>query len=185
MQITAPSNLVVRSTQTQQPAPPAPPAAEQAPAENFTPSKPEKEAPKKPTWQRVLVHTAIGAASGAMYGNWLNGSFSRNVALNVGLAAGGGALICGALGAGAGALEGGKAGQYFLLGAGVGAAGGAVLGLAEASIDHLVRSMMPFSPAINGAILGGISGALSTPAESLFDQIRELKNQKDADKPKG
>lgn len=189
MQLTATSNFLVRSTQTPPAAPPAAePPAPTSPTEVFTPTTPEPEPAKeketkRPSWQRVLVHTALGAASGAVYGNWLNNSFSRNLALNVGIAAGAGGAVCGLVGAGIGAFN-NEAGKGFLWGAGIGVVGGAALGALDASIDHLIRSAMPFSPAINGAILGGISGALSTPAESLFDQINALRKQKEADKPK-
>ena len=136
----------------------------------------------KRTWQKVLLNSAWGGVTGAIYGNWINDSLGRNLALNVGAGAVGGGLIGGLVGGGLGAFN-NEAGKGLLWGAGIGVVGGGTLGLLSGGIDHLIRTAMPFSPMVNGAILGAASGPLTILAESVIEAFQNRKKEAPKEEP--
>ena len=129
-------------------------AVESTPSESFEPS--EKKTDKGKLAVKIVLNTLYSAGAGALAGHYIHGSDARSTTY--------GAIAGGVIGSGVGALAGGGYGwlkdsentkMWSLGGAAVGgAAGAAIFGLVG-HIDHVINSALPWSPAVNGAVIGG------------------------------
>lgn len=166
MKLAAISTPVVRQAPASQAATPAKEA--EAPKESFL-AKMARRDSEPVTVSRVAINTLKGAVGGAVCGHFISSSKGRSIGFNAaaGAAVGGGLLGLG--GAFVGALAGDKAAKYGGTGLVVGAAAGGALGAAGGYVDYLLNSALPWTPAINGAVLGA-SGALIGGIYSLATQ---------------
>jgi hypothetical protein len=103
----------------------------------------------------VAMRTIQGAVFGAIGGHVISGNKARSIGLNaaLGAAIGGGGLGVGGLIVGA--LSGDKALKYGGTGLLVGGLTGGVLGAGVGYADNWLNSALPWTPAINGAVIGG------------------------------
>jgi hypothetical protein len=166
MKLAAVNNTpVVRQAQANQAAAPAKEA--EAPKESFLDKMARRD--KAPvTISRVAINTLRGAVGGAICGHFIDSNKSRSVGMNAAMGAAVGGVACGAIGTAFGAFA-GKPLEYGGGGLLVGAAAGGALGAAGGYVNYVLNSALPWSPAVNGAVLGA-GGALIAGVYSLATQ---------------
>ncbi len=143
------------------------PVVRQAPASQAAVAAKEAEAPKDgfldkvsrwsegpTTVSGVAMRTVHGAVFGAIGGHLISGNQARSIGMNAALGASLAGGLCGLGGALWGALEGDKALKYGGTGLLVGGAAGGAVGAAVGYADNWLNSALPWTPAINGAVLG-------------------------------
>lgn len=144
----------VNNTPAPAPKPPSEPPAPQDPQNPKDHVGPSQEKSKEMTWSKLALRTAYGAGAGALCGKYIDGNRHTSVTYQVTSNAIGFGVGAGLLGGVLGIFEGHpiRDGAIGLAG---GAAVGAGIGYLQGNINYLLNSALPWSPAINGAVLGG------------------------------
>ena len=146
---------------------------------------------KKPaTVTSVLRNAAISAGFGAISGHFIDSHQGRSIGINAAALAGVSGLVIGlptALITGLATNNGAKALQYGAIGFVGGAAAGGVFGAVAGQVNYLLNHALPWSPAVNGAVLGG-GLSLATGVGTLISQAHkthQAENAKNAQELKG
>lgn len=137
------------------------------------------ESPK--TFTQVLAQTTLAAGAGSVSGALVDSHHGRSVGFGAAGGALGGAVVIGA----AAGVVGGLATRSVSTGlkcAGGGAAAGAVVGAlfgaASGQVNYMLNTALPWSPAVNGAVLAGGS----TFARGVYHLVTNAKHEHDAAK---
>jgi hypothetical protein len=145
---------------------------------------------KPATITNVLRNAAVSAGFGALTGQFIDSHQGRSVGLNAFAAAGVGGVIVGlptALFTGLATSDSSKALKYGAIGFAGGAAAGGVLGAVAGQVNYLLNHALPWSPAINGAVLGG-GFSLASGVTSLVRQAHkehQAQNAKNTENSQG